>query len=202
MSSRSGDNQIVVMDREKHEEYLKHIGDFHYIRDNIESRKENIRRFMGDTDSQKKGLLDYNKNELIGIISGKGYFMKAKKHYTDLSYQHNKGYISDEEIKDALNNLDKIIKYFEGEEKNLEGYGIKLHAKSSAKSASKSRTKQGGSIIKRLLAKPVKPIKPKAKPVKPIKPKAKPVKPIKPKAKPVKPKAKPIKPKAKPVKAK
>jgi hypothetical protein len=193
MSSRSGDNQIVVMTRKKHEEYLQHIGDFHYIRDNIESRKENIRRFNGDTDSQKKGFLDYNKKELIGIISGKGYFMKAKKHYTVLSSQHNKCDISDEEINDALNKLDNIIKYFEGEEKNLEGYGIKLHAKSTSKSTSK----RGGSIIKRLPVKPkAKPVKPKAKP---IKPKAKP---IKPKAKPVKPKAKPIKPKAKPVKAK
>ena len=188
MSSRSGNNQIVVMTRKKHEEYLQHIGDFRDTMLNIESRKENIIRLKGDTDSQKKGLLASNLFELEALINEMDYFVKAKKHYIGLSSQHNKGEISDKEIKDALNKLDKIIMILNIEK---EGYENKY----GSKSAYKSRTKRGGSIIKRLLAKPVKPkvkpVKPKAKPVKPK------VKPVKPKAKPYKPKVKPVKPKAK-----
>lgn len=198
MSSRSGNNQIVVITREKHKEYLDHIGDFRYIRENIESRKENIIKFEGDTDSQKKGFLASNLLELEALINDKGYFVKAEKHYSGLSSQHNKGDISDEEITFALNELYKIIKYFEGEELILKKYNAERSIKRRAKSASISRTNRGGSIIKRL------PVKPKAKP--PVKPKAKPVKPkvkpVKSKVKPVKPKVKPVKPKAKPVKAK
>jgi hypothetical protein len=182
---------------EKLEKTFRHIID---IKEGIKSRWKNIEKLNGDTDSTKKGLLEENKIELINIIGEKAYFEKELIKYNTLLIQAKQQEWSEEieNIEYMLRELNRIIEYFNEQEQKLKIYndihGIKRRAKSS--------TKRGGSIIKRLPAKPK--AKPKATPVKPkAKPKASPVKPkAKPKATPVKPKAKPkatpVKPKAKP----
>ena len=202
MSSRSGvldDEGIAYLIEEKKK-----------IRGEVKFYKENITTFYKKEDRDSKIGLKLNITRLKEYIESELEIHKNGLKEAEKELVKAKEASAKEEIKfikNEITDFNSIIDYLNIEKKEHEYiYG--------SESASKSRTKRGGSIIKRLLVKPVKPkakpVKPKAKPVKPkakpVKPKAKPVKskvkPVKPKAKPVKPKVKPVKPKVKPVKPK
>ena len=206
MSSRSGvldDEGIAYLIEEKKK-----------IRGEVKFYKENITTFYKKEDRDSKIGLKLNITRLKEYIESELEIHKNGLKEAEKELVKAKEASAKEEIKfikNEITDFNSIIDYLNIEKKEHEYiYG--------SESASKSITKRGGSIIKRLLVKPVKPkakpVKPKVKPVKPkVKPKAKPVKPkvkpvkpkvkpVKPKVKPVKPKVKPVKPKAKPVKAK
>ena len=199
MSSRSGvldDEGIAYLIEEKKK-----------IRGEVKFYKENITTFYKKEDRDSKIGLKLNITRLKEYIESELEIHKNGLKEAEKELVKAKEASAKEEIKfikNEITDFNSIIDYLNIEKKEHEYiYG--------SESASKSRTKRGGSIIKRLLVKPVKPkakpVKPKVKPVKPkVKPKVKPVKPkvkpVKPKVKPVKPKVKPVKPKAKPVKAK
>jgi hypothetical protein len=174
MSSRSASSDSINRTITKEELEDANI----VMKNEVESRWENINTFTGSNNEEKKKLLKENKEMLIKYIDYcKSLLRLDRRRYNGLVTQSKEEQSNKEYM---LRELNRIFEYFNEQEQKLKIYndihGIKRRAKNT--------TKRGGSIIKRL------PVKPKAKPkATPVKPKAKP------KATPVKPKAKPVKPK-------
>jgi len=174
MSSRSASSDSInrlITKEELKDANIKMINE-------VDSRWENIITFTGSNNKEEKTLLKENKEMLIEYIDYcKSLLRLDRRRYNGLVTQSKEEQSNKEYM---LGELNRIIEYFNEQEQKLKIYndihGIKRRAKSS--------TKRGGSIIKRLPARPK--AKPKASPVKPkAKPKSTPVKPKpKPKAKP------------------